>query len=113
MILFFDGRNRTISDDAPNLVEAARELGVGIPAPCYRSREKTGCCGVCHVLVNGKAAYACCTRPREGMVVEVTSPAVRRERNLRARHYRDTGTAYAPCGCDSGCDCSPSGSGCC
>ncbi|RSD30856.1 2Fe-2S iron-sulfur cluster-binding protein [Vibrio pectenicida] len=57
--------------DDNNLVDIARKLKINIPAPCLKNQRKEGCCKACLVLVNGKATYACSTRPKSGIIVVV------------------------------------------
>jgi NADH dehydrogenase/NADH:ubiquinone oxidoreductase subunit G len=66
-----------------NLIEAAREAGIEIPALCYDpGLEVVGACRLCLVEIDGfpKPVTACTTSAAEGMAVHTITPAVRRLR---------------------------------
>ncbi len=67
MNITLDGKELTGNKEAKNLVEFLDEQGVKITAPCYRSGRAGGCCAACVLEIDGKKAYACATKPKDGM----------------------------------------------
>ncbi|MCA9691215.1 MAG: (2Fe-2S)-binding protein, partial [Myxococcales bacterium] len=64
--------------------EAARALGIHIPALCHDPRFRpVGVCRLCVVDVGGRVLAASCVRPAEaGMKVTATSPALDQHRKV-------------------------------
>lgn len=95
--------NREVSvEDGATILQAARKLGIDVPALCWRE----GCtpqtsCLACVVKVNGgqRLLPSCATRVAEGMAVESETPEVHAARRmaielLLADH---AGDCLAPC----------------
>lgn len=119
MKVIMDGKSMIVENEKENLVELAAKNGIGIPAPCYRTKQAHGCCNGCVVLVNGKEQFACVTLPKDGMTVEVYTPELVEKRRKLFGLYREAISKgeMLPCDCgcgdtdsDSGCGC---GDGCC
>jgi NADH dehydrogenase/NADH:ubiquinone oxidoreductase subunit G len=108
MKITIDGYSIEIIPADRNLVDVADRAGIGIPAPCYRSRINTGCCQICAVEVDGSLEYACCTAPKDGMQVAVRRPDLMELRKQRAADYLEGDKRGNPCDC--GCS---GGSSCC
>jgi len=104
--------NRSLQvPDGTTLLEAARQLGIDIPALCYRE----GCppstsCLVCVVKLQGSTRMvpACATRVQDGMVVESETPEVHEARRtaLELLLGDHLGDCMAPCqlGCPAQMD---------
>lgn len=78
-----------VYSDDKNIVDLARRVGVGIPAPCYTDKHSKGCCKVCVVDINGKERYACSTAPEDGMVITVIREDLLELRRQRAAEYKE------------------------
>lgn len=66
-----------------NLVEAAKENNVYIPALCHlENADPAGSCRICTVMINGKAATACTIKVVEGMNVENNTPEIQELRKV-------------------------------
>jgi len=105
-----DGRKLDVPEGT-TLLEAARRLGIDIPALCYRQ----GCppstsCLACVVRVNGSSRLvpSCATRAEEGMVVESETAEVHEARRtaLELLLSDHLGDCMAPCqlGCPAQMD---------
>ena len=89
-------------DEGRSILDAARQLGIDIPAMCYQEGDPANnSCMCCLVRVDGAAGVvpACATPVREGMQVESESEAIRELRRtgielLLADH---AGDCHAPC----------------
>lgn len=76
--LTIDGRNITVPNDL-SILEAAKRLGIEIPALCYDpTLEVVAACRLCVVEVEGskKLETSCSTRVREGMNINTGSEKV-------------------------------------
>lgn len=96
-----DGIEVDITDPDKNIVEIAKEVNVSIPAPCYHAKKRYGCCKVCLIELDGEQAYACNTKPVDGMNIIVKRDdlnAIRKERLLAYKENKDNGTP-GKCGC--------------
>lgn len=69
--LTIDGQKVGFVSCDTNLVDVAARAGITIPAPCFRNERFDECCKICLVEINGKHAYACSTKPEEGMNIVV------------------------------------------
>ena len=81
-----DGKKVRVEDPSMNIVDIAKSAGISIPAPCYFSKRKNGCCKVCVVEVNSQKKYACATKAKEGMDIVIDREdlkAIRKERLLK------------------------------
>ena len=107
MEIRIDGRSVEVTTADSNIVEVADRSGIGIPAPCYRSSSKSGCCQVCVVEVDGRLEYACCTAPEDGMEIVVRRPDLMELRRQRIADYIREGMKGSPCecGCSEGGSC--------
>jgi len=83
--LTIDGRSVTVPEGT-TLWQAARELGIAIPALCHSPRlDPVGVCRVCVVDIGERVLAASCVRPCvEGMKAETDSDKVRRQRRTLA-----------------------------
>ncbi len=112
MNIHIDGYSIPVTTEDKNIVDVADRAGIGIPAPCYRTGRKNGCCKVCVVEINGKQEYACCTKPADGMNVIVHREDLVALRKERMKDYSQNTHQLEECSC--GCSCgSSSGESCC
>lgn len=97
-----DGRAISVAEGT-TILDAARTIGIEIPALCDRGAGKPALtsCMVCVVRVNGSERLlpACATRVQEQMRVESESPAVRQARRtaLELLLSDHVGPCVAPC----------------
>ena len=79
--LTIDGRPVTVPADT-TIWDAARQLGIDIPALCHNPRLRpVGVCRTCVVDVGGRVLAASCVRPCEsGMNVQTGGERVERQR---------------------------------
>ena len=89
MKVMIDGKEVEIYEADKNIVEVAARAGVVIPAPCYRGNREKGCCQACVVEVDGKEAYACVTKPDDGMRITVSREDLNQLRKERVKAYGD------------------------
>ncbi|OGI11500.1 MAG: hypothetical protein A2Y40_01615 [Candidatus Margulisbacteria bacterium GWF2_35_9] len=120
MKVIIDNKEIEFTNDDQNIVELAARAKILIPAPCYREDKNKGCCEACLVEINGKPAFACSTKPEEGMKIIVNRPDLNQLRLAKMKHYESAQfNLSATCGGD--CSCSEDGcsekscsdSGCC
>jgi len=97
---------RVIPSDK-NIVDVADRAKIGIPAPCYRAKQRKGCCKGCVVDIDGEQKFACCTFPENGMNIVVNRADLKAIRKQRLLEYKENIKNGTPCGC------STSGSGNC
>lgn len=69
MNIKIDDKTIQVNDPSKNIVEIAEENGITITAPCFRNKKKHGCCNVCVVEADGKQAYACNLKAKDGMEI--------------------------------------------
>lgn len=112
MKIYIDGTETEVLNSDKNIVDTAARMGIGIPAPCYKNGRNGGCCEVCVVEINGKQAYACCTRPAEGMSVIVKRDDLIAIRKERIAYYVQNKNNLPPCTCNCSCG-TTSGESCC
>jgi predicted molibdopterin-dependent oxidoreductase YjgC len=63
--------------EGTSILQAAREMGISIPALCHHPRiSTTGACRVCLVEVDGIPLTSCTTMAEEGMKVITNSPYI-------------------------------------
>jgi NADH-quinone oxidoreductase subunit G len=105
MHITIDGIKVIFSDKDKNIIEVADKAGIGIPAPCYRSKTKNNCCNSCVIEIDGKQVYACGTKPEEGMEITVNRDDLIAIRKERIKNYKDS--ADQGCGCNCSCNSSP------
>ena len=76
--------NKVVSvDGSVSILDAAKKVGIYIPALCYHPDLKpTASCGICVVDVAGRPQplRACCTPSAPGMVITTNSPSLREYR---------------------------------
>lgn len=73
-----DGKRVTVPEGY-FIIQAAREVGIDIPALCYDPNlEVVGACRLCLVEIEGsrKLQTACSTKVRDGMVIHTESDRV-------------------------------------
>ena len=98
MKIIVNGKETIINDNARNLLEALREVGIEIPNLCYLSETSIyGACRMCLVEVDGQLVTSCSTKPYEGMNVKTHTPEIYEIRRgilelLLASHNRDCPT---------------------
>ena len=111
MRIYIDNKPLDVYDETKNIVDIAEEYRISIPAPCYRNGTG-GCCKGCAIMVDGELAYACGTKPRDGMRITLNTPELKalRAKNLKA-YQQSLKDSSNDSGC--GCDCNCSGGGCC
>ncbi|MEW6071869.1 MAG: 2Fe-2S iron-sulfur cluster-binding protein [Planctomycetota bacterium] len=99
--LTIDGQAVEVRDGA-TVLDAARTLGIAIPALCHRPDfAPSTSCMVCVVRIDGapRLVPSCATAAAEGMEVESETPAVRaaRRTSLELLASDHTGDCVAPC----------------
>ncbi len=88
MKIIFDNKEIQVSPFAINLVQAAKENGITIVAPCYKAHSGS-CCHSCLVEIDGKEAFACGTKPYEGMIVHYDREDLNKKRAENLKKYSD------------------------
>ena len=123
MKITIDNQEIKVNKIEDNIVDIAQENGINIVAPCYRNKNKGGCCKACVIEVDGKEQYACGTKPFDGMNITYNREDLEELRRKRRKEYAlmlknkdkevkkpqdseccDTGNETSSC-CSSGCDC--------
>ncbi len=89
MKIIFDGKEMKVENAEDNIVEVAQKHGVSIIAPCFRNKHKHGGCGACVIEVEGKKAFACGTKPYDGMNIVYDTPELDTLRKERLAIYSD------------------------
>src|SRR3954468_23307454 len=81
--LTLDGQAVTVAAGI-TVWEAARQMGIAIPALCHSPRLRpVGVCRMCVVDVGGRVLAASCVRPcEEGMNVRTNTEPVEKQRRL-------------------------------
>ena len=70
------------------ILNAARANDIFIPAICYITRcSPTLACRICLVEVDGKQAYACNAKSKDGMSITTTTPNIEKERRAIMEVY--------------------------
>ncbi|GEM_PF-902342 len=97
-----DGKNVRVTDASMNIVEVAKTAGIAIPAPCFLAKKKNGCCKACVVEIDNKQAYACGTKPSEGMNIIVNREDLKALRKERLLKYKEAikNNVHLQCGGD-------------
>ncbi len=90
MQIKIDNKVFDVKDTTENLVEAAADNGITIPAPCYRAKKKNGCCFGCAVKVDGELKYACNTKPTAAMEIEVNTEELITLRKKNLKKYQES-----------------------
>ncbi len=72
MQITFDGTTYRVDGTYSSILEIAQSLGINIHVPCFR--EIGGCSGTCLIEVDGIRAYACDTKPKDGMRIVCDTP---------------------------------------
>ena len=111
MKIKIDGKEIHVKDPNKNIVEIGDEHGISITAPCFRNERKHGCCKACVIEANREQAYACTTKPTNGMEIVYKRDDLERIRKDRLSKYAQSiqsGNTDSCCDSDSscGCDCS-------
>ncbi|QTA38538.1 iron hydrogenase small subunit [Thermosipho ferrireducens] len=98
MKIIVNGKETIINENARNLLEALKEIGIEIPNLCYLSETSIyGACRMCLVEVDGQITTSCSIKPYEGMNVKTHTPEIYEMRRgilelLLASHNRDCTT---------------------
>ncbi|ABR30357.1 iron hydrogenase [Thermosipho melanesiensis] len=98
MKIIVNGKETIINDNAKNLLEALKEVGIEIPNLCYLSETSIyGACRMCLVEVDNQITTSCSIKPYEGMNVKTHTPEIYEMRRgilelLLASHNRDCTT---------------------
>lgn len=87
MKITIDNKEILVKDPEMNIVAIADAHKITIPAPCYRSKKKNGCCNACVVEVDGLQKYACATKPEDGMHITFKRPDLDKIRKERLEKY--------------------------
>ena len=107
MSVTIDGKVIEVTPIDKNIVDVASRAEIGIPAPCYRTQRKNGCCSACVVEIDGEQKFACSTVPENGMNIVVNRADLKAIRKQRLLEYKEGIKSGNPC------ECSLSGSGDC
>ncbi len=105
MKIIFDGKEITGNENAKNLVEFLDEQGIEITAPCYRSGRVGGCCSACGLEIDGKKAFACATKPKDGISVVYNREDLVTEREEKLLAFEKTLKDGKTNSCCNSCDC--------
>lgn len=82
-----DGRD-VKANEGEYILNIARENGIFIPAICYLTRcSPTLACRICLVDIDGKRAYACNAKAKDGMVVRTEGEEIAKERKTIMEVY--------------------------
>ena len=103
-----DGQLIEFTHDDKNIVDVASRAKIAIPAACYRSQRKKGCCHGCVVEIDGEQKFACATVPKNGMNIEVDRAdlkAIRKKNLLEYSEGIKTGN-FCKCSVTGSSDCS-------
>jgi len=103
MNITIDGKELKFNQGDNNIVDLADRYGIRIPAPCYRSKKRNGCCKACLIEIDGNEAYACGTKPQDGMDVVFKREDLNVKRKDRLKEYAENSARGEDCNCD--CDC--------
>lgn len=81
--------NKSITcNDNESILNIARKNGIEIPAICYLSGcSPTMACKMCMVEIDGKRAYSCNAKPKDGMNVLTNTQELQNERNAIMQSY--------------------------
>ncbi len=71
-----------------NIVQIAKKHGINITAPCFLANNGIGCCASCLIEVDGKEAFACSTKAKDGMKVIYDNPILREKRHANLKKYK-------------------------
>jgi len=99
MHIIIDGKNVVFTKNDKNIVEVADKAGIGISAPCYRSGQKSSCCMACVIEIDGEQAYACSTKPNNGMNIILNRNDLISLRKNRLKKYSENPGQGCNCGC--------------
>ena len=70
------------------ILNVARANGIFVPAVCYQTKcTPTLACRLCLVEADGKQVYACNAKSKDGMVIEVNTPNIEKERRAIMEVY--------------------------
>ena len=105
MKVTLDGKELNFNEKDKNIVDLAAKNGIGIPAPCYKTERKKGCCNACVVEIDGKEKFACATKPKDGMNIILNRPDLKKLRKERIKEYENGIKTGSPCGCSGSSDC--------
>ncbi len=77
-----------------NIVQIAKKHGITITAPCFLANNGLGCCSSCLIEVDGKEAYACATKAKDGMKIKYDTPLLREKRHENIKKYKQNLKKY-------------------
>ena len=90
MKITIDQQVINVKNSELNIVEIAKENGIIMCAPCYQDEQIRGMCGACLIYVDGKEAYACATKPVDGMQIIYNNPTLEQKRSKRMAEYESS-----------------------
>jgi predicted molibdopterin-dependent oxidoreductase YjgC len=96
-----DGRVIDATTHDNNIIEVAGRAKISIPAPCYRTKRKKGCCSACVIEVDGEQKFACSTTPKDGMSIVVNRDDLKEIRKERLKEYSEGIKSGNHCACSS------------
>ena len=99
MSVTIDGKVIEVTPVDKNIVDVASRAKIGIPAPCYRTQRKNGCCSACVVEIDGEQKFACSTVPENGMNIVVNRADLKAIRKQRLLEYKEGIKSGNPCEC--------------
>ncbi len=107
MKLLFDREELTFNGEIKNIVDLCEKNNIEITAPCYKSGRIGGCCSACAIEVDGRRAFACATKPKDGMKIVYNREDLITERQEKLIAYEKTlkeGNSSSCCNCScNGC----------
>ena len=101
MSIILDGQSFEIDIFDNNIIDVANRANITIPAPCYRNKQRKGCCHGCVVEIDGEQKYACSTKPIDGMNVVIDRTDLKEIRKKAIKEYNDAtkNSKSDGCGC--------------
>ena len=89
MRVTIDGKMIDVTPFDKNIIDVAGRAKIRIPAPCYRTQRKYGCCSACVVEIDGEQKFACSTVPANGMNIVVNRADLKAIRKQRLLEYKE------------------------
>lgn len=87
MKIYLDDVMLNVDNPEDNIVTVARKNGITILAPCFTNQHKHGCCKTCLIEVDGKQAFACSTKPYDGMKIKYNDDKLNHQRIENLKVY--------------------------
>jgi predicted molibdopterin-dependent oxidoreductase YjgC len=99
MSVTIDGKVIEVTSFDKNIVDVASRAKIRIPAPCYHTQRKNGCCSACVVEIDDEQKFACSTVPENGMNIVVDRADLKAIRKQNLLEYKEGIKSGNPCVC--------------